>query len=360
MKYICKLCNKEFKQKCHYDAHCNRKFTCVKNIDVINNSANLPPNSADLPPNSADLPPNSADLPPKININNISNLTCKYCNKIYTRKDVLLRHINERCKIKKIYDNKNIEETNKLIEENKKINDQLIEQSKKINELKEELKQLSICQVSKIKSSKNININNSHNTINNTNINNTNIQNNNNNNFIVNFGSEDMSKLTDTEILRSLKALSSVFTSFIKTVHANKRLPEFSNLHITNLRSNHGLMMEDGIFVSKTYLQIIEELIITRLPDLEYFANKFKDNKKLTQREYNSITRSLEFLKNSYIETEDVDGNKVKGNKDVVKKLKQHHNDIITTLYDNREIINNNINSCKENKCVEINQIKLN
>ena len=107
-------------------------------------------------------------------------------------------------------------------------------------------------------------------------------------------------------------------------------------------------MMEEGKFVSKTYLQIIEELINTRLPELEIFAEKFKDQKKLTEREYDSILKTLDFLKKSYIETEDIDGNKVKGDKDIVKKLKQHHNDIITTLYDNRNTITESINSCKE------------
>ena len=31
-------------------------------------------------------------------------------------------------------------------------------------------------------------------------------------------------------------------------------------------------MMEEGSFVSKTYIQIIEEIINTRLPELEMFA----------------------------------------------------------------------------------------
>ena len=236
------------------------------------------------------------------NNNNTIELICKYCNKKYSRKDVLIRHINLYCKekFKHNNDNKIVEQ---LLEENKEINEIL----NKLKEENKELKQLSIGKSSKINTSKNINNvqTNSHNT---TNVNsNNNIANIQNNNFIVNFGSEDMSKLTDVEILESVKTLDSVFTSFIKTVHANKRLPQFSNLQINNLRSNHSLMMEEGIFVSKTFPQIIEELKNTRLPDIEYFAKKFKDNKKLTMREYNSINTSVEFLKNYYIETEDVE-----------------------------------------------------
>jgi hypothetical protein len=106
--------------------------------------------------------------------------------------------------------------------------------------------------------------------------------------------------------------------------------------------------MENGKFVSKTYIQIIEELINTRLPELELFAEKFKTEKKLSQKEYDIIYKTLDFLKNSYIETEDIDGNKVKGDKDVVKKLKQYHSDIINILYDNRDTILENINTYEQ------------
>jgi len=112
-------------------------------------------------------------------------------------------------------------------------------------------------------------------------------------------------------------------------------------------------MMEDGNFVSKTYIQIIEELINTRLPELEKFAKKFKDQKKISQREYDNISKSLDFLKNSYIETEDVDGNKIKAEKDVIKKLKQYHSEIVNILYDNRNIISENINKCEQKKLIK-------
>lgn len=70
----------------------------------------------------------------------------------------------------------------------------------------------------------------------------------------------------------SLKSLSKVFVNFIKTIHANERLPEYSNISITNLRSNYAHVKEDDKIVSKNKNQLVAELIDLRIPDIEMFA----------------------------------------------------------------------------------------
>ena len=35
MLYTCKICQKEFKKKCHYTNHLNRIFPCVKKPKII-------------------------------------------------------------------------------------------------------------------------------------------------------------------------------------------------------------------------------------------------------------------------------------------------------------------------------------
>ena len=172
-----------------------------------------------------------------------------------------------------------------LMEQNREINEKI----DLLTEENDELKQLSLCQISKVGKSKNIsNIRNTNNKTNCNNdiTNNTNTQNNilndihdnmitnnNNNQYLVNFGSEDISKLTDAEVLGSLKMLSNVLPHFVKTLHANKRLPEYSNVQIPNAKSNRGLMLEDGIFITKTLNKIIEELLNVRIPDLPSIEN---------------------------------------------------------------------------------------
>lgn len=63
----------------------------------------------------------------------------------------------------------------------------------------------------------------------------------------------------------------------------------------------------------------------------------------LTKKEYTAIKELITFLKNAYIETEDVDGNIVKGDKIMVKKLKSLHKKIIHMFYDNRSMVSKNI-----------------
>ena len=115
MKYICNSCNKEFTRKSHYDYHINRKYKCNnknddKNIE-INNSPELLPFTPNLLSNTLnysqitpELLPNYTNKPKKIK----SNLCCKYCNTIFTRKQNLDRHLLNSCKAKLEDDNNNL------------------------------------------------------------------------------------------------------------------------------------------------------------------------------------------------------------------------------------------------------------
>jgi uncharacterized coiled-coil DUF342 family protein len=124
MRYTCSLCNKEFSQKSNYDAHNNKKFKC--NIKVVNKDVNDNiHNATEIPPNTTKIPPNTTN---KIISNITSEISCNYCNKIFTRKDALTRHINNRCKAKKNY-NEQIDqifnELTKLKDENEELKNEI-------------------------------------------------------------------------------------------------------------------------------------------------------------------------------------------------------------------------------------------
>ena len=124
-----------------------------------------------------------------------------------------------------------------------------------------------MCQVSKkkITNNNNTNTNNSHNVNNLHNTNNANqiqqanqIQNiqQQNNISLIDFGNEDISKLTDEEILSSLNSTTKAFVNFCRLIHANERLPQYSNVFYRNLRSKFINVLEDSKVVSKDRNQI--------------------------------------------------------------------------------------------------------
>ena len=64
-------------------------------------------------------------------------------------------------------------------------------------------------------------------------------------------------------------------------------------------------MIEDNKFITKDKNQIIAELITLKVDDLESFSIDYKN--KLCSRELSFIKDIIEFLRTTYIKTEDVD-----------------------------------------------------
>jgi hypothetical protein len=169
--YKCETCQKEFNRKSTYDNHQIKKNPCIAN-------------------------------------NNI----CIHCNKSYSTKSNLNKHIKSCIKITIEDDNK------KQIDELKQL---LLEQQKKIDELTE----LS-------ETNKNITINdNSTNTIN--------IQ-------IVGLGNENMNDLTPQERGKVCTSGPNYQIEYLKTVHCNKKLPQYRNIKYTNLRANTGSILTNN------------------------------------------------------------------------------------------------------------------
>jgi hypothetical protein len=285
-------------------------------------------------------------------------LVCEYCNCELSRIDALSRHIKSRCKVKKFRDMQYNELTQKLSEQTEVINNL----TEKIQNLEDNNISTSMI-VSKSKNSNNklsklnntsksiTNSNNSHsnnnsnNLTNNLNSNNsTNLTNNIIFNSTVNFGCESTEKITEKEILKTLKSRSSAFTNFIKLMHINDNIPEQQNILINNLRSNTAIVYEDDKILTKNRREIISELISMRTSDLEDLLNYNYQNKKITKKDFEIITNIIEFLKYSYFETEDIEGNVIKADSDMIKSLRKHYEDIILLFYNSRETISKNIN----------------
>jgi hypothetical protein len=317
-KYICIICNKNLKQKSNYEFHINRKKPC-KFIDNIITTNNIIDNI--ITQENAQITQENAQITQE-NAQNINNLNCTFCNKNFARKDILTRHVNNYCKKNKIMIKLNkLEEKNEKLEE--KIN--ILEQE---NELLKKQLILSPKRNSSIQNQTNNIIEN--NIIENNNITHT-------NNIIINFGDEDMRKLTEDEILKTLKSLSNCFQNFVKIVHLNNRLPEYNNILINNMRSNYGYIITDNKLITKNQNQIIADLITLRVDDLESLSIDYKN--KLCSRELFFINDIIDFLRTAYIETEDIDGNVVKGEKTSAKKLKDIYKQLLFMFHDNKDMI---------------------
>lgn len=260
MKYECSDCHKSFDRKSNYDYHV---FKRQKPCNVI-----------DTPP--AKIKQCSDNDSDTIN----TNLTCPNCNKSYSRKDSLQRHINEFCKTKgKIIINKNNvpdvsnNQSIKLLS-CKYCNKQFKhisshnrhenhtcqfrnEDTTTIKTLKNRIDELELLLTSNVKDVS-ITTENNIGTINNGEITNNNIN-------VVNlvaFGKEDMYAIEDTAIKRILNKGYQSVPALIEYIHFNKDRPEFQNVFISNMKSQYA-----NVFNGQRWMIIDKDEVVNQLFD---------------------------------------------------------------------------------------------
>ncbi len=340
--YKCLTCLKEFKKKSHYITHTqNKKKPCEPNEPKINqNLPNLTFIHQNLP-NLTNLNENLTDE----NINTLgdnksNNITCVYCLKAFVNIYTLKRHLEGRCKVKKLDDKKKDEIFNRLLENENKVNNIInnFENLQKVNDnkvnniinnfenlqkenekLKQHIKDLEIKYNNDIKKIVNKNINN---TVNNNNV-----------NIIVpsdklvDFGKEDLSKIPYEDIIKSCTGSNitgyHILVELIKQIHFNDEFPEYQNVYMTDRNREkymfwkNAWQLGDNIIFTELMSKPQELLSIYE----ELIKNDIK-NKKLTVKKINDTV-------DRYYECE-------KGFNDVVDpKIKD-------LIYNNREKIRNN------------------
>jgi len=215
--YTCENCKKEFNRKSTYETHLERKNPCKIDIHLNNE--------------------------------------CSYCNKVYTTKYNLNVHLKT-CS-KKLVDDNNKQQ----IEELKKM---LYEQQKKIEQLSHVTE-----------SNQNININeNSNNNITNSN----NVTNNIN---IYSVGKEDLSRLSNEDVIKICTSGTYYPIIAAQILHCNEKYPEFQNCLISNLRSNTGFVKIDDNWVSKSHDEIFRTLLKVDKTHVSTLIKDLEVDKKL-------------------------------------------------------------------------------
>jgi hypothetical protein len=215
--FPCKKCNKVFSREGHLRDHLLRKKPCVleKENEIIDDKV--------------------------VTIVDVSSNVCSYCNRKFFNKYNVIKHIESSCKVKKDKDTE-------------KLNESIM-----LNKVKEMFE-------SHLKNNNITNI---------TNITNNNIT----NNIQVNIfsaGKEDLSRLTQEEILKICTSGTYYPIVAAEIIHCNEKYPEFQNFLISNLRSNTGLVFINDNWVSKTQDEILSNIMQI---DKKHVSNLIKDLK---------------------------------------------------------------------------------
>ncbi len=239
VNYTCPRCNFNTHIKTKYMIHLRRKNIC-ENINSDDNLVNeyikfniteklSNSDSAKIPPKTAkikNVPPKSAKIRQKYEDDcedESDNLfECEYCEKVFTRKDSLIKHKKNRCKIKKEIENEK-EEMNKVVE---LLNKQLEDQRKQLEKREQQIDEL-------IKKSGTTNIT-------------YNQQNNVNNNIkLLGYRNTDISHLSDKDFISCISHSNFCIPHLIKKIHFDPEKPENHNIYISNIKNNYA-MTYDG------------------------------------------------------------------------------------------------------------------
>ena len=368
VKRICPKCNMEFDRKSCYDYHLNKKFDCViksinttelngNNIENLKISKNLQ-ELAKISKNLQELAKISKNekITQNINENFIgsnststqkSNLTkineisfnCSYCNKNYSSKYALSRHLNDYCKAKKDIDTEKENIFKLLLEKDKQME---IE----INELKKQNKILmdKIDKLIDIKDKSKI-TNNS----NNVNSNNTNTQ----NNFVmVNFGKEDLSIIDnklfiDRIIKKNTISGVKIPDEVLKIIHFNPQYPQLSNIYISDINRDKCMVWEDGKWILSNIDNIpliMDKICLFSQEQINDLREKYPNNKPLQDR-LNTVEKYNYMIDNDYLE--DLKDDDINDNKLMITRCedfqKHTYNTIKKTLYNEGKKIKKNI-----------------
>jgi regulator of replication initiation timing len=261
--YECSRCHKVFKQKCHYDNHMKRKFPCKEKKITV----------------------------PIIDEN---SLGCPFCEREFTTKYNLLRHINYVCRSKN--------QMVKIVEEN--------------NQLKTEIKNLQM-QVTN-------NINSNNNNINSNNV----IQNIN----IVAYGKENIERITDKDFRTIMRRGMLSVPELVKRIHFDEKVPENHNVYISNLRNQYVLMYDGNKWRLIDRKEALQQIYGDHYEILETKFGELIGEDSLDESTIEKFRNFLNYvnLNEGNNDEEDNESNKYV---DMVKE------DLKKLLYENRDIV---------------------
>jgi uncharacterized Zn-finger protein len=272
--YVCEVCNFSTELKNNYHRHLKTKkhtTQCEKNgnksITIGGKEYEFTPKPAKIGGIYSEFTPNSAKIG-GVKSPNIPKLekkiyVCEYCNKEFSRKDILKRHMEKRCQ--KI---KNLDYKQLFYEMKNELQKEKLEFKKQINLLLEKVGNTT----NNITQTQNIQLNS--------------------------YGNEDMSHITDTLKTKMLKIPFGMIPKMIEAVHFNDEKPENKNISLSNIRDNKLKIYSDKGWIYKDKEETINDLV-----DGKYFLldNHYQTIENKTDFNMDQ-TESYESFKNFYQE----------------------------------------------------------
>ena len=293
--YYCKCCKYNAKQKSHYEKHLVTKKHLKKSTEsqqLVNQKSTISQQKVN------NFDGNKKDI----------DFFCKYCDKRFTTKQAMYKHIKYTCKKNNDEDMKELvrllnEQNTKLTHQNELHEKQVINMQKQIDKLSNKLQ---IQQMS-----------NSHNT----NSHNNNIINFNNNIQLLNYNETDYSHISDKIYHKCVKHCFHSVKSLIEEVHFNNKKPENKNIYISNIKNKYIMVYKDNKWQIVNRKEQLEDLYSYNEIMLEEWYDEYKDK-------YPDMIKSF----TKYLNNRD--------NDIVLNKIKE---EIILMMYNNRPNITNEL-----------------
>ena len=242
--FNCEHCN--FSSNLNSDL--NRHLKTKKHIKNINKVSSDYVKNMYFSSNSLQNPPKSMYFPSKT-LQNVEQFKCEYCDKIFSRKDNLIRHLQGRCKIKNV-DYKEL----------------FYDMKKQLEEEKHDFKKHIEILLKKVGNT----------TINNT----QNIQ-------LNNYGNENLSHITESLKTQLIKTPYGMIAKLIEHVHFNELYPENKNIALTNKSDNKIKIFTGNKWIYKNKTEIVNDLVDGKYCILDtHYDNVYEELDKKNKRNY--------------------------------------------------------------------------
>ena len=266
-QYTCKLCNYSTKLKGDYNKHLKTK----KHLGKVSDN-NLKSQSMVMNQNEPQMNQNEPQMnqnEPAMNQNEPAKkmYKCNYCEETFNTMPSRRRHELHRCKYNDDVIMKLMDEKDKYI---KKIESEKKEMERERKQLYKKIDEL----ISKVGNTYNQNI------------------------ILNNYGSEDLSHISDQFKTQLLKVPYMMIPKMIEEVHFSDKKPENKNIAITNKKENRLKVFKNGKWEYQNKKEVITELV-----DSKYFTldNHFEENKE----ELNSFCKGNYLQFKEYMNAED-------------------------------------------------------